>query len=109
MRAVLLHRSTLATLAILAALGAYWLHGWSSGARKLAALGPLDAEGGNAIAATLSVPPEKFHMEIMQGAGRLVAVKGREIALADVPARSVERLARHYWVTAIRLGGPAAP
>ena len=101
-----LRRPIVATLLILLALGGWELWSRASGTAKAGGLGPGAADERLGVAVTLDFPPEAFHVTRLPALGRVVRTEGRTIYLLDVPRRSVERLARNYWVVAVRPWAP---
>ncbi len=109
MMRLLRHPSVVITALLVAGLLAF--HTWSrvSGAAKFAAVsGEAGADGRLSAEIVLNVTPERFHIELMQDAGRVVEIKGRSIFLADLPAERALAIARNYWVAELRRWRPNA-
>jgi hypothetical protein len=85
---------------VLAVLAAYLLwQGWLS----LAA--PAKIEGDFAgprervnILVTLSFPPERFHVQVFQGFGRVSGTEDNSIEVRNVKRADLTAVARPYWV-----------
>jgi hypothetical protein len=88
-----------ATAVVLVVVGGWWTAGTLAAERKLAPLAPLAAKGDYRI--TLDFPPERFHQQRLQDAGRLVEVRGREVVLRDVAPEALRGIARTYWVDSV--------
>jgi hypothetical protein len=93
-------RLPLVTTAFIAiALAGWWAVAHSAAERKLASLGPLPDRGSYAI--TLDFPPERFHQQRLQDAGRLVEVRERTVYMMDVTPQALHSIAGQYWVDAV--------
>jgi hypothetical protein len=78
----------------------------SASARRLAPAVEPALRGGRdglEITIALAFKPERFHMEYVQSAGRVVASGDGEIRLRGVSRRALETLSRRYWVDSIRV------
>ena len=54
------------------------------------------------IAVELDFEPEAFHVIRLQGAGRLIEVKGETAYMMDVPVDVAREIASEYWVRDVR-------
>jgi hypothetical protein len=85
---------------LLALLAAYLLwQGWLSVAApgKIVDEFPAGKERVN-ILVTLSFPPERFHVQVFQGFGRVSGTQDNSIEVRNVPRTELTRVARPYWV-----------
>jgi len=85
-------------LLLLAALYLAW-QGWLT----LAAPGKINADFPHArervnILVTLSFPPERFHVQIFQGFGRVSGTQDNSIEVRNVKRADLAAVARPYWV-----------
>ncbi len=53
------------------------------------------------IMVTLPFPPERFHVQIFQGFGRVSGTEDNKIEVRGVKRADLARVARPYWVTRI--------
>ena len=96
----MLRLPAIATALVLLALAAYALAGQIGAGSKLAALdAPAQARGDYAI--TLAFAPERFHRVLLQGKGRLVAVRGHTVYMKDVEPAALRSIASNYWVQSV--------
>ena len=85
---------------VLAVLAAYLLwQGWLS----LAAPAKIEGEFPGArervnILVTLSFPPERFHVQVFQGFGRVSGTQDNSIEVRNVKRADLAAVARPYWV-----------
>lgn len=96
-RAILASRKGRVLLALLAAY-LLW-QGWLSFAApgKIAGDFPPDRQRVN-ILVTLSFPPERFHVQVFQGFGRVSGTEDNSIEVRNVPRTELTAVARPYWV-----------
>jgi len=96
-----LARPLAATLLLAAAYAGYqlWLAQVGAAVLPNAAL----AGGGRdlALAVTLAVDPEPFHMAKLQALGRVVEMRARTAFIADVAPGDARAFARNYWLERI--------
>lgn len=101
-RGLVQQRPVWVTACLLVAWLAFQAWTWSGGRTKLRAAGLAGRPGASHVELILAVSPEPFHMAIFQDAGRLIGVRGSSVFLMDVPPDQLQRLARAYWVRAVR-------
>jgi hypothetical protein len=53
------------------------------------------------IMVTLPFPPERFHVQIFQGFGRVSGTEDNKIEVRGVKRADLTRVARPYWVTRV--------
>ena len=53
------------------------------------------------ILVTLRFPPERFHVQIFQGFGRVSGTEDNKIEVRGVKRADLTRVARPYWVTRV--------
>jgi hypothetical protein len=85
---------------VLAVLAAYLLwQGWLSLAApsKIVDEFPGGRERVNVLV-TLSFPPERFHVQIFQGFGRVSGTQDNSIEVRNVKRTDLAAVARPYWV-----------
>ena len=92
--------SAAATAAIVAMLVGWWAVSLATAERKLSALAPI-AETRGSYQITLEFPPERFHQQRLQEAGRLVEVRGSTVYMMDVAPDALRGIAGEYWVDRI--------
>jgi hypothetical protein len=97
LRAILSSRKGRAVLAVLACylLWQGWLSFAASG--KVAEDFPAGRERVNVLV-TLSFPPERFHVQIFQGFGRVSGTQDNAIEVRNVKRTDLAAVARPYWV-----------
>jgi hypothetical protein len=96
-RAILASRKARVLLALLVAY-LLW-QGWLSIAApgKIVEDFPAGRERVNVLV-TLSFPPERFHVQIFQGYGRVSGTQDNSIEVRNVPRTELTAVARPYWV-----------
>ena len=85
---------------VLAVLACYLLwQGWLSFAApgKIVDDFPVGRERVN-ILVTLAFPPERFHVQVFQGFGRVSGTQDNSIEVRNVPRAALTSVARPYWV-----------
>lgn len=103
MNRLLRHPSILITGALMIGYGAFQLWCDAAGAAKVAAVaGATGPDRRVSAEVVLTIAPERFHIELMQDAGRVVEIKGHSIFLADLPVERARAIARNYWVASVR-------
>jgi hypothetical protein len=50
------------------------------------------------VLVTLSFPPERFHVQVFQGFGRVSGTQDNSIEVRNVPREQLTAVARPYWV-----------
>jgi hypothetical protein len=97
LRAILASRKARAVLALLACY-LLW-QGWLSfaAAGKIVDEFPAGRERVN-ILVTLPFPPERFHVQVFQGFGRVSGTQDNSIEVRNVRRADLSTVARPYWV-----------
>ena len=97
LRAVFTSRKGRAVLAVLACylLWQAWLSFAASG--KIVDDFPAGRERVN-ILVTLPFPPERFHVQVFQGFGRVSGTQDNSIEVRNVRRAELNSVARPYWV-----------
>ena len=67
---------------------------------KIADFPPTGRERAN-ILVTLPFPPERFHIQVFQGFGRVSGTNGNTIEVRNVKRADFPSVARPYWVQRI--------
>jgi len=87
---------------------AFQLWSYRTGAAKFEPVAAtIRPDGRLSAEIVLKVAPERFHIEMMQNAGRVVEIRGHSFYVADIPTESARSIARNYWVEALRPWTPA--
>ena len=99
-RDALRSRKTHILLALLVAYAGWqaWLGVAAPG--KIAAFPQTGRERAN-ILVTLPFPPERFHVQVFQGFGRVSGTEGNTIEVRNVKRADFNAVARPYWVRRI--------
>jgi hypothetical protein len=97
LRAILASRKGRVVLAVLVAYMTW--QGWLSVAApsKIVDEFPGGRERVNVLV-TLSFPPERFHVQIFQGFGRVSGTQDNSIEVRNVKRTDLAAVARPYWV-----------
>jgi hypothetical protein len=98
-RGALASRKTWVLLALVVAYGGWqaWLSVAAPG--KIADF-PAGGPRAN-ILVTLPFPPERFHVQVFQGFGRVSGTEGNTIEVRNVKRTDFNAVARPYWVQRI--------
>lgn len=96
---VIRSRKTQVLLAILVAYVAWQVWLTAAAPAKIADF-PPGGERAN-ILVTLPFPPERFHVQVFQGFGRVSGTEGNTIEVRGVKRAEFNSIARPYWVKRI--------
>lgn len=99
-RAILQSRKGQVLTALLLAY-AVW-EGWLTLHAPAKVMGPFPGEGEKVnVLVTLPFPPERFHVQIFQGFGRVSGTEANKIEVRGVKRADLTRVARPHWVTSV--------
>lgn len=99
-RAILSSRKGQILTALLVAY-AVW-EAWLSFMAPAKVAGPFPGQGEKVnVLVTLNFPPERFHVQIFQGYGRVSGTEDNKIEVRGVKRADLTRVARPYWVTRV--------
>jgi hypothetical protein len=100
LRAMVVSRKGRVVLAVVAAYILFqgWL--WLAAPGKITGEFPAQRERVNVLV-TLRFPPERFHVQIFQGFGRVSGTQDNSIEVRNVRKTDLAAVARPYWVARV--------